>query len=93
MEGIKIIDDWYVVVELNPTNYTVKKGTGKKDSKGKSLDKPKGYFQSLRNAVKFIRDQIVAESLKDGSMSLEDALRKVSEVDERFENLMERIKA
>lgn len=93
MEGIKIIDDWYVVVLTNPVNYVVKRGTGKTDKNGKSLDTARGYFSSLRGAVKFIRDQIVAESLEGGLLTLEDALRKVSEIDKRFENLMERIEA
>ena len=30
---IKVINDWYITVEANPINYTVRKGDGKKDKK------------------------------------------------------------
>ena len=29
---IKIIDDWYVEIESNPTNYILKRGGGERDA-------------------------------------------------------------
>ena len=90
---IKIIDDWYVTVETNPTNYIVRRGDGERDKKQGWKDKPIGFFGSLRNAVKFIRVQIIAEGLKPDFRTLAEAVQMVSEVDERFEKVMERIDA
>ena len=39
---IKVINDWYITVEANPTNYTVRRGDGKRDKKGKWLDRARG---------------------------------------------------
>lgn len=90
---IKIIDDWYVTVETNPTNYTVRRGTGGKDIRGKMKDKPQSYHTSLSSAVKAVRDQIVAEELRDGFLRLEDALVAVSEIDARFAQILEKVTA
>ena len=90
---IQIFDDWYVTVEPYPTNYVVRRGKGERDKKGKWLDKSRGYFGSLRNAVKEIRKQCVAEQLSSGKRTLEEALRMVSSVDDRFEKIMERVTA
>ncbi len=90
---IKIIDDWYVTVETNPTNYIVRKGKGEKDKRQGWKDKPIGFFGSLRNAVKFIRGQIIAEGLKPDFRTLAEAVQMVSEVDDRFEEIMERVTA
>lgn len=90
---IKIIDDWYVTVETNPTNYTVRRGKGEKDIKGGHRDKAIAYCTSLRKAVKAVRDQIVAETLRERSRSLPDALLAVSEVDARFEEILEKVTA
>ena len=90
---IKIIDDWYVTVETNPTNYTVRRGTGGRDIRGKLKDKPQSYHTSLFSAVKAVRDQIVAEELQGDFLRLEDALIAVSEVDARFEEILEKVTA
>ena len=90
---IKVIDDWYITVDSYPTNYTVRRGEGKKDKNNKWLDKPKGYFNSLNGAVKEIRQLIIAEHLKNSTRTLENALDTISEVDARFEKLMARIEA
>ena len=90
---IKIIDDWYVTVETNPTNYIVRRGSGEKDKRQGWKDKPIGFFGSLRNAVKFIRGQIIAEGLKPDFRTLAEAVQMVSEVDDRFEEIMERVTA
>lgn len=90
---IHIIDDWYVTVEPSPVNYVVRRGEGKKDKKGAWDDNPKGYFKSLSSAIRFIREQVIAEKLSASSRCLPDALRMVSEVDERFEKIMEAVTA
>ena len=90
---IQIIDDWYVTVEPYPTNYVVRRGKGERDKKGKWRDKSRGYFGSLRNAVKEIRKQCVAEQLSSGKRTLEEALRMVSSIDDRFDEIMERVTA
>jgi hypothetical protein len=93
MEGIKIIDDWYVTVETNPVNYIVRKGNGEKTSKGAFIDKGKSFFTTLQGAVKFVRDQIVAERLSEACTALPEAIRTISEVDKEFEKIIERIEA
>ena len=87
---IKVIDDWYITIETNPTNYVVRRGKDERDAKGKRIDRPQGYFSGLRNAIKFIRDQIVADKLSSGLRTLEEALRTVSETDARFEEIIKR---
>ena len=81
---IKVINDWYITIEANPINYTVRKGDGKKDKKNGWMDKPIAFFGNLRGAVKFIRGQIIAESFLSGSRTLADAIRTITEVDDRF---------
>lgn len=90
---IKIIDDWYITVEANPINYTVRHGKGEKDKNGKLKDKGLAYFSTLRGAVKFIRGQIIAEELSGGLRTLGEALGAVSDIDARFEEIMERVTA
>ena len=90
---IKVIDDWYITVEANPINYTVRRGEGKRDKKGKWLDRARGYFGSLRNAVKEIRRLMVSEHFSNGERTLGDALGAISEIDARFEEIMERVTA
>ena len=41
---IKIIDDWYITVESNPINYTVRHGEGEKDKNGKAKKKKSGSY-------------------------------------------------
>ena len=90
---IQIIDDWYVTVEPYPTNYVIRRGKGEKDKKGKWLDRARGYFGSLRNAVKEIRRLMASEHFSNGKRTLEEALRIVSSIDDRFEEIMERVTA
>lgn len=85
---IKIIDDWYVTVETNPTNYIVRCGDGQKDKKQGWKDKPLGYFGSLREAVKFIRGEMVARNLLMACYTLSEAIQTISEVDYRFEGIL-----
>ena len=88
---IKVIDDWYITIEAFPTNYTVRKGKGEKGVRGKWIDKSRGHFTSLRNAVKEIRRQYVAEQLESGERTLDQAISAIVEVDARFEKIMEKI--
>lgn len=90
---IKIIDDWYITVDAYLTNYTVRRGEGKRDKNNKWIDKPKGYFNSLAGAVKEIRRLIIAERFENGARTLETALDTITEVDNRFEKILENIKA
>lgn len=85
---IEIINDWYITVETSPVNYTVRRGEGKKDKKNAWVDKPIAFFGSLQKAVKFIRDQVIAEKLSSASLPLSEALRSISDVDTRFENII-----
>lgn len=88
---IKIIDDWYITVELNPTNYVVRRGSGKKGKNGKWIDKSRGYFGSLNKAFKFIREQIIAYALESGERTLGEALDAISDIDARFEKIVSAI--
>lgn len=90
---IKIIDDWYITVEANPINYTVRHGKGEKDKNSKMKDKGLAYFSTLRGAVKFIRGQIIAEELSDGLRTLGEALGAVSDIDARFEEILKKVNA
>ena len=88
---IKVIDDWYVTIDSSPINYVVRRGDGKKNSKGKWLDRSRGYFGSLLKAVEEIRRQIVAERLESETRTLEQALSAISAVDARFEKAISAI--
>ena len=90
---IKIIDDWYITVETNPTNYVVRRGNGEKDKKNSWIDKPRGFYGSLRNAIKGIREQVIADRLKDGSRTLSEAFRTISDIDTRFEEILKKVNA
>ena len=88
---IKIIDDWYITVDAYPTNYTVRRGEGKRGKNNKWIDKPKGHFNSLAGAVEEIRRLIIAERFENSVGTLETALDTIIEVDSRFQNLMAKI--
>lgn len=90
---IKIIDDWYVTVETNPTNYIVRCGKGKKDKKNGWKDRPIAFFGSLRKAVNFIRDQIITESFLNSSIDLPEAIRTIENIDARFAEILDKIEA
>ena len=89
---IKIYEDWYVTVEYNPLNYVVRRGQGTttvcKDGKSRLDDGPKAFCGSLRQAVKYIRDQVTAERLAGARLSLGEALRTMSEIDAEFERII-----
>ena len=88
---IKVIDDWYITVETNPTNYVVRKGSGERREKKGWSDDARGYFTSLHGAIKYIREQIIAERLSTACTPLSDAIATISEVDARFEKIIGKI--
>ena len=88
---IKVIDDWYIEVESNPTNYTIKRGKGERDKNGKNRDKIYGYYGSLLNALKALRKEIVTDKLKGGTYTLVEAVDTIVKEDTRFEKIMERV--
>ena len=89
---IKIYEDWYVTVEYNPLNYIVRRGQGTsttgKDGRTRPDDEAKAFCGSLRQAVKYIRDQVTAERLAGARLSLGEALRTLSEIDAEFERII-----
>ena len=85
---IKVIDDWYITVDSNPVNYTLRRGTGEKDKKGSYKDKPIGYYTSLRSALEGARKEIAARRLQTDFLTLSDAARILGELDTRFECLL-----
>lgn len=90
---IKIIDDWYIEVESNPTNYTLRRGDGKRDEKGRCKDKVYGYYNSLQNAIKALRKEMLADEFSSGSRTISEAFQTIREIDARFDKIIERIDA
>ena len=90
---IRVINDWYITIETNPVNYVVRCGKGEKDARSGWKDKAVGFFGSLRKAVAFIREQIIAKGLKTDCRTLAEALQMVSDEDTRFEKIIESVTA
>ena len=90
---IPIVDDIYVTVEGNPINYTVRRGSGKTDSKGVNRDKVLGYCTSLEKAILLARRYLVAEKLQGDFSGLLQAVEAISEVDSRLEKILAEVKA
>ena len=88
---IKIIDDWYVEIESNPTNYILKRGSGERDAKGRCKDKVYGYYNSLQNAIKALRKEMIADKLSSGFRTISEAFQTIRELDARFDKIIERI--
>ena len=88
---IKIIDDWYVEIESNPTNYILKRGSGERDAKGRCRDKVYGYFTSLQNAIKALRKEMLSDKFSSGSRTISEAFQTIRELDARFDKIIERI--
>ena len=61
---IKVIEGWYIDVGTDPICYTVKCGDGIRDEKGRCKDKSKGYFTTLRGAVKHIHKKYAPKGLR-----------------------------
>lgn len=90
---IQIIDNWYVEIESNPTNYILKRGSGERDAKGRCRDKVYGYFTSLQNAIKALRKEMITDKLSSGFHTLPQAFQTIREIDSRIEKVIERINA
>lgn len=90
---IRVIGDWYITVEEFPVQYVVRRGEGKKVEKHGWADKPLGYTGSLANALAFIRKQIIAEKLSEGSRTLPEAILLIREEDAQLEKIFESVTA
>lgn len=88
---IQIIDNWYVEIESNPTNYILKCGSGERDAKGRCRDKVYGYFTSLQNAIKALRKEMLADKFSSGSRTISEAFQTIRELDAHFDKIIERI--
>ena len=85
---IRIIDDWYVVVETSPVNYVVRKGPGViRQGKG-YRDPALAYCGSLAGAIKWIRKQVIANGLSEASQTLPEALQTIRELDAKIEKAL-----
>ena len=89
---IKVTGEWYITVQGNPVNYIVRKGAGervmRKTPSGMSetwKDDARAYCGSLTKALKFIREEIIAERLSETSTDLRGALNVMIEVNKEFE--------
>ena len=90
---IQIIDNWYVEIESNPTNYILKRGSGERDAKSRCKDKVYGYYNSLQNTIKALRKEMIADKLSSGSHTLSQAFQTIREIDSRIEKVIESINA
>jgi hypothetical protein len=88
---IEIIDDWYIEVESNPNNYTIKRGNREKDKKGRCRDKVYGYYSTLPSAIKALRGEIITDTFSIGFRTFPEAFRTIREIYSRFEKCIERI--
>lgn len=91
---IRVIGDYYITVEDNPVvQYIVRRGNGERDKKNSWLDKPLGFMGSLASALAFIRKQIIAEKLSEGSRTLPEAILLIREEDARLKEIFESVTA
>lgn len=81
---IKVIEDYYIVVSTNPTNYTVFKGIGKVGSKGQNKDTLIGHVGGMENAIKLIHKDIIARRLSLADTSLSQAIHTIREATEQL---------
>ena len=87
---IQIIDDYYIDVDnaKGCINYIVRRGPHKVDHKGTNKDTLIAYCGTMAQAIKCVREQIIANALKDGSHTLSEALAVVkSETDRLMKEL------
>ena len=73
---IQIIDDYYVEIDnvKGCINYIVRRGPVKIDERGRNRDTLLGYCGTMGQAINLIREQIIANKLKDGFHTLSEAL-------------------
>lgn len=90
---VRIYEDWYCTVETNPLNYIARRGTGEIKTTGKRtgpVDDPIAYCGSLASAIKYVREQVIAERLKGPCIPLADALATVRKLNAEFEEIIRR---
>lgn len=90
---VRIYEDWYVTVETSPLNYIVRRGSGEIKTVGKRtglVDKPEAFCADLSSAIKYVREQIIAERLKGPCIPLGDALETVRKLNAEFEEIIRR---
>jgi len=90
---VRIYEDWYVTVETTPLNYIVRRGSGEIKTTEKRtgpVDDPIACCGSLASAIKYIREQVIAERLKGPCIPLGDALAAVRELNAEFEEIIGR---
>lgn len=87
---VRVIDDY--VIENDELNYTVKVDKHKvsvdKNGVETQVFDTKGHYTSFPGAVKGIRNLMVANSLSEKVMSLDEALKTIQDIDKRFEELI-----
>lgn len=91
---IRLFDDW--IVDVDERNYILARDTGKKiitNSKtGKTSEVETrdihGYYQSLSGALIGLSKEIARRKLSDGSMSLSEAVKAISESNQRVADLI-----
>lgn len=90
---VRIYEDWYVTVETTPLNYIVRRGSGEIKTTGKRtgpVDDPIAYCGSLASAIKYVREQVIAERLKGPCIPLADALETVRKLNAEFVEIIRR---
>lgn len=85
---IELYNDYCIGVDDNEWTLYKKRKNGENTKAYKSGEKysytPLAYTGSLREALKSFRRRITADELKDASMSLTDALKRIEAIDSRF---------
>lgn len=78
--GIEVSDKSYVLCRLRVS-------TGKKN-KGETYSAPLGYFTGLGEALNAFRKEVIREGLKDGILSLSEAVTRVEESNTKVEEMI-----
>lgn len=80
------------VIDVDDMNYTVKLDRHKTvtDKNGNTTDvyDTKGYYNTLKSALRGVRDMVVSDKLSQEDMSLNQAVKTVVEVNQKFEDIM-----
>ena len=84
---IEVINDYYI--DVNDLNYTLKKDRGTYDKHGNRNYKTYGYYDSLRSALVACVDQLQRDKLSSDTFTLQEGIRAINEVTERFNGLLE----
>ena len=93
---IKLFDNW--IIEVDAMNYSLAEYVGERtriDKKGnertETVIERYGYYRSLSEAIKALRDRIIRLRLQNSALSLSEALRAIREEDDRINELLSRI--